>query len=160
MLQRFERAQAYLPTKNALVFLKREKIWAKSDGQLTDQPLAFSIPIVHIMVFGMVTSDGDIMPLFIFPHGLRFNREAYIKCLEKIVLPLIKSVGTESNRILCHATQAGEPSVGRQCNTKDELKVKITEVFTNLNKNPIEKACWRYRSHLEAMVQANSNFFE
>ena len=42
---------------------------------------------VHIMVFGLVTSDGDIMPPFIFPHGLRFNTEAYIKCLEKVVLP-------------------------------------------------------------------------
>ena len=38
------------------------------------------------MVFGVVTSDGDVMPPFIFPHGLRLNMEANIKCLEELVL--------------------------------------------------------------------------
>ena len=49
---------------------------------------------VHIMVFGVVSSDGDIMPPFIFPHGLKLNTEAYIKCLEKVVLPWIVEVAT------------------------------------------------------------------
>ena len=31
-----------------------------------------------MMVFGVVTSNGDIMPTFIFPHSLRLNIEAYI----------------------------------------------------------------------------------
>ena len=34
---------------------------------------------VHIMVFGVVTSDGDVMPQFILPHSLRLNMEANIK---------------------------------------------------------------------------------
>ena len=37
---------------------------------------------LNIMVFKMIIRDGDIMPLFIFPHGLRLNTEAYIKCLK------------------------------------------------------------------------------
>ena len=37
---------------------------------------------VHIMVFGVVTSDGDVMPTFIFPHGLTLNTVAYSKRLE------------------------------------------------------------------------------
>ena len=28
---------------------------------------------VHIIRFGVVTTDGDVMPSFIFPHGLRRN---------------------------------------------------------------------------------------
>ena len=47
---------------------------------------------VHIMVFGVVISDGDFMRLFIFPYGLRIHMEVYIKCLEKIMLPCIKRV--------------------------------------------------------------------
>ena len=42
---------------------------------------------VHIMVFRMVASDGDVMSPFIFPHSLRLNTEAYIKCLEYVVWP-------------------------------------------------------------------------
>ena len=45
---------------------------------------------VHIMVFGVVTGNSDIMPPFIFLHGLRLNMETYIKCLEEAVLPWIK----------------------------------------------------------------------
>ena len=36
---------------------------------------------VYIM-FGVVINNGNIMPPFIFPHGLRPDIEAYIKCLE------------------------------------------------------------------------------
>ena len=39
---------------------------------------------VHIMVFGMVSSDGDVMPPFI--DWLRLNAEADIKCPGEFVL--------------------------------------------------------------------------
>ena len=29
-------------------------------------------------VFGVVASDGDVMPSFIFPHGLKFKTEAHV----------------------------------------------------------------------------------
>ena len=47
---------------------------------------------VHTMVFGVVTSNGNVMPSFIFPYGLRLNTEAYVNYLEKVVLPWIKRV--------------------------------------------------------------------
>ena len=34
---------------------------------------------VAIMVFEVVTSDGDVLPPFIFPLGLPLNMKAYIK---------------------------------------------------------------------------------
>ena len=39
---------------------------------------------VHVIELGVVTSDGHIMPPFIFLYGLRFNMEAYIMCLEDV----------------------------------------------------------------------------
>ena len=47
---------------------------------------------IHIMMFGMVTSDSDVMPPFIFPHHFRLNAEAYVKCLEKVILTWIERV--------------------------------------------------------------------
>ena len=46
--------------------------------------------IKHIKVFGVVTSDCDVMPPFIFLYGLRLYIEAHIKCLEEVVLPRIE----------------------------------------------------------------------
>ena len=33
---------------------------------------------VYLMVFGVITRDGDVMPPFNFPHGFRLNMEANI----------------------------------------------------------------------------------
>ena len=46
------------------------------------------------------------------------------------------------------------------CNTKDELKARIMADFTNLNKENVRKACRKFRSRLEAVVEANNNLVE
>ena len=61
---------------------------------------------VNIMVFGVITHDDVMLPV-IFPQGLRFNTEAYIKCFEEAVLDDPMS----DSRSLKHARQSGEPSV-------------------------------------------------
>ncbi len=40
-------------------------------------------------------------------------------------------------------------------NNKDELKV----AFTNLNKEVVGTSCRRFRSRLEAVIEANGDFF-
>ena len=35
------------------------------------------------MVFGVVISDDEVISPFTFPHGLRLNTEAFIKCLDR-----------------------------------------------------------------------------
>jgi len=44
-----------------------------------------------VMVFGVVSSEGDVMPPHIFPQGLRVNTEVYLDVLEHVVLPWIKN---------------------------------------------------------------------
>ena len=46
------------------------------------------------------------------------------------------------------------------CNTKDELKAKITTAFTNLNKETFGKASREFRNCLEAVIEAKDYFFE
>lgn len=156
----------------------------------------------NIMVFGVVTSDGDVMPPFMFPQGLRLNTDGYIKCLEEVVLPWIKGVAGErpyawqqdsapchtSRRSLAwlsdnfsdHITPDMWPPNSPDCNpldyyvwgaveretnktpckTKDELKARIMATFNNLNKETVQKSCSRFRSRLEAVVEANGDFIE
>ena len=47
---------------------------------------------VHIMVFSMITSDGVLMPPYIFQRYLRFSTEACIKCLAGRVQPWTERV--------------------------------------------------------------------
>ena len=63
---------------------------------------------VHIMMFGVVTIDCDMMFPFIFPYSPRLNTKAYIKCLEKVVFPWIVKVASgrkfiwQQNSTPCH----------------------------------------------------------
>jgi transposase len=42
-----------------------------------------------VMVFGLIASDGQVMPAHIFPPKTRLNAVGYLKLLEKVVMPWI-----------------------------------------------------------------------
>ena len=41
---------------------------------------------MHIIVFGLVINNNDVISLFICSHSLPLNKEAYFKSLEEVVL--------------------------------------------------------------------------
>ena len=45
-----------------------------------------------VMVFGVISSDGDVMPPHIFETCLRVDNEIYLQVMETVVLPWIKQV--------------------------------------------------------------------
>ena len=156
---------------------------------------------VHIMVFRVITSDCDVMLSFFFPHGLRLNIEAYIKCLGVVLLIWIKKMAAGRSNVWqqdsapYHTSRRSQswlseifcnpitPNICLTCsadcnpleyhvwgtierdinktlwNTKNELTEKTTADFTNLNKT-VWKTCKRFQSRLEAVLEANGNFFE
>ncbi len=48
--------------------------------------------VAMVMVFGVVLSEGDVMPSHIFETGLRVNTDIYLEAMESTVLPWIKTV--------------------------------------------------------------------
>ena len=46
------------------------------------------------------------------------------------------------------------------CNTKLELKTRITRAFRGLSRETVTKACSRFRSRLEAVIDAEGGFIE
>ena len=150
---------------------------------------------VYIMVFSGFTSDGDIIPPSIFSHGLGFNTEPYIKCLEEVVLAWIQRVTAGRPYVYqqvfapCYTSKRNQYWMRENfcnhistniclpnstdfnsldyhvwdktpCNTKDEVKARITAAFNNLNKKTVGKNCRRFGSRLEALVEVNGDFFE
>ena len=75
-----------------------------SDGEITEKAF-LSLTPAHIIALRVVTSDGDIMLQFIFPH--RLNTKAYI-------IPGSGDATLNQNNIffMHHATQTGEHSLG------------------------------------------------
>ena len=47
---------------------------------------------VYIIVFKMITSDGDVEPPSVSLPGHKLKTEAYFKCLEEVVLHWIRKV--------------------------------------------------------------------
>ena len=46
------------------------------------------------------------------------------------------------------------------CNTKNELKARILVIFTNSDKETVQKSCWKFRCRLETVVEANCDCIE
>ena len=46
------------------------------------------------------------------------------------------------------------------CPNKEELKARIRSAFADLDSGVVEKACARFRSRLEAVIQAGGDFIE
>ena len=167
--------------------------WRIPVGSLETAVCRFSLSISQ--------HNGNLMPPFIFPHVLNLNTEVYIKCLEEIVPPWIKTIAAgrsyvwqqdsapchthrriqswlsenfcnhiilniwlpnspDCNHLYFYVLDVVERETNKTlCNTKDKLKARITALFTNLNKEIIGKSCRRFQSCLEAIVEANHNFF-
>ena len=74
-----------------------------------------------VMVFGCVSSDGDVMPPHIFKEGLRLNSDGYVELLSKVVRPWVERVA------------AGRPYVWQQdsapCHTSGKSQKWLTENF-------------------------------
>ena len=51
--------------------------------------------LATVMVFGIVSLDGDVMLPHIFPEGLRVNSDIYIELLKTKVLPWIRKVAKD-----------------------------------------------------------------
>ena len=47
-----------------------------------------------VMVLGVVSSEGDVMPPYFFPKGLKVNSEEYVKVLETVVKPWMDEVAS------------------------------------------------------------------
>ena len=50
------------------------------------------------MVFGVVTINGDVMPLIISSHFFRVNMVTYVKFVEEVVLCWTKRVVLSANK--------------------------------------------------------------
>ena len=73
------------------------------------------------MVFGVISSEGHVMPPHIFKAGLKVNTEVYLKVMETKVLPWIKKVAGDrpwvwqQDSAPCHVSQRSLEWLNENC---------------------------------------------
>jgi hypothetical protein len=107
---RFEKASALLnrlkhpPVQDILIFFSDEKnfsqdqnVNSRNNRWLCDDPS--EVPIVMktkfpatVMVLGVVSNKGDVMPPHIFESGLRVNTDVYLDVMTNVVKPWMDGV--------------------------------------------------------------------
>ena len=67
------------------------KIWIATNNRGVPRVMKTKFPAI-VMVFGVVSSDGHIMPPHIFEVGLKVNTKVYLDVLKSVVIPWCNQV--------------------------------------------------------------------
>ena len=155
-----------------------------------------------VMVMGVVSNQGNVMPPHIFAAGLKINTEVYLDVMTTVVKPWMDEVASGRPYIFqqdgapaltsiktqdwsrenlpfffekevwppsspdCSPLDyfvwgVAEKDVNRSAHqSKESLITAIKEVFADLPREMVKKACSRFRSRLERVVAANGDFIE
>ena len=100
---------------------------------------------VYILEFGVVISELNVKPEFIFPLGLQLNEEAYIKCREELVLLWIVRVASRRPYIRQQASMPCQTSRRTQCWLWENFYDHITPNIWPPNSpdcNPLDYYVW------------------
>ena len=188
-------------------FDQDQKVNRRNDRWLCED--SSEVPIVmlnkfpaSVMVLGVVSSEGHVMPPHFFAKGLKVNSAVYIEVLKTVVKPWIDSVrngrlyvfqqdsapshkarltqewmaenfndhvtpdtwppnSPDLNPLDYYVWGVVEKEVNEHFhNTLDSLKATILRVMSNMSQDHLVKACMRFRSRVEAVIQADGGFFE
>lgn len=105
---------------------QEQKYSTKNNKWLAQSP--FNVPRVmkvkfpqHVMVFGIVSSEGDIMPPHFFDVGLRVDSDVYIDVMKKVALPWIRRVANgrpwvwQQDGARCHTSKKSMAFLREEC---------------------------------------------
>ena len=68
------------------------QIWIATNNRDVPRVMKTKFPAT-VMVFGVVSSEGYIMPPYIFEIGLKVNTKVYLDVLKSVLIPLVQSGG-------------------------------------------------------------------
>ena len=111
-----------MDTRTIASILKMQ-IWIATNNMDVPRVMKTKFPAT-IMVFGMVSSEGHIMPPHIFEVGLKVNTKVYLDVLKSVVIPW------------CNQVAGGKPWVWQQ-DSAPAHKSKETQAW-------LQKECYDF----------------
>jgi transposase len=217
--RRFEKAKLLLnrlknpSTRDQLIFFSDEKVFVQDQvvNRRNSRWLCFDkkeVPVVMsskfpgtLMVLGVVSNEGDVMPPHFFSKGQKVNSEVYLTVMKDVVKPWMENIARGRHYVFqqdgapAHTSNVTQswlrenlpefwekevwPPCSPDCNpldyfvwsvcerdvnkqphpSLDSLRQKIIDVMGNLNRNMLAKACKRFRSRIEAVIESDGDFF-
>ena len=104
-----------------------------------------------VMVLGVVSNEGDVMPPYVFPAGLKINTAVYIDVLEKVVVPWCKQVAGERPWVWQRDSAPAHMSKSTQAWLKDTEKSGVYSFVPHTHWppsspdcNPLDYFVWSY----------------
>jgi hypothetical protein len=111
-------------------FTQDQKVNRKNNRWLCSDPP--EVPIImstkflaNVMVLGVVSNKGDVMPPHIFTKGLKINTDEYLKAMEDVVKPWTDQVAVGRRNVF---QQDGAPAHNSK-RTQEWLKANLLEVW-------------------------------
>ncbi len=111
-------------------FTQDQKVNRKNNRWLCSDPT--EVPIVmstkfpaNVMVLGVISNKGDVMPPHIFAKGLKINTDEYLKVMEDVVKPWMDQVAAGCRYVF---QQDGAPAHNSK-RTQEWLKANLPEVW-------------------------------
>ena len=114
------------------------QIWIATNNRDVPRVMKTKFPAT-VMVFGVVSTEGHIMPPHIFEVGLKGHTKVYLDVLKSVVIDNITNMTSH--------------------NTKASLIAAIRRVFAELLPF-VEKACSHFRIRLKAVSEAESGYIQ
>ena len=112
--------------------------------------------LARVMVFGVISREGHIMPLHIFEVGLKVNTKVYLDVLKSVVIPW------------CNQVAGGRPWVWQQDSAQahkcKETKAWLQECYDFVpfshwppspDLNPLDYFVWSYVKNITNMTSHN-----
>ena len=134
------------------------QIWIAMNNRDVPRVMKTKFPAT-VMVFGVVSSEGHIMPPHIFEVGLKVNTKVYLDVLKSVVIPW------------CNQVASGRPWVGKQ-DSAPAHKSKETQAWlqkecddfvpfshwppSSPDLNPLNYFVWLYVENITNMTSHNT----
>ena len=180
---------------------KQNNRWLCSEPRQVPVVMSTKFPAA-VMVLGVISNEGDIMPPHFFQRGLRVTAEMYVDVLRDVVKPWMDQVargrpyvfqqdGAPAHNAKLTQTWLADnlpdfwgkevwPPSSPDCNpldyyvwgkcertinrsphnTVDSLKTAIVQGFEAMPRAEMTRACSRFRSRIEAVIEAEGDFIE
>ena len=133
------------------------QIWIATNNRDVPRVMKTKFPAT-VMVFGVVSSEGHIMPLHIFEVGLKVNTKVYLDVLKSVVIPW------------CNQVPGSRPWVWQQdsapAHKSKETQAWLQECYdfvpfshcppSSPDLNPLYNFVWSYAENITNMTSHNT----
>ena len=142
----------------AIASTLKMQIWIATNNRDVPRVMKTKFPAI-VMVFGVVSSEGHIIPPHIFEVGLKVNTKVYLDVLKGVVIPW------------CNQVAGGRPWVSQQ-DSAPVHKSKETQAWlqkecydfvpfshwlpSSPDLNPLDDFVWSYVENLTNMTSHNT----